>query len=163
MFFFLINNFPKIENIYTWEPWLQLATTNLSISLKKNNSSYYQEIILYLTFWLIEWNDTFFSKKKKKRRGKKNTPLEVNLFDSICLRHGKTGESGWVWVRIGSIRLWVKRVILSRLKSGLGQSGCVLRRVDPYFSHEFLFLFFIFIKKTTCICHLKSYAPNYLM
>ena len=32
-------------------------------------------------------------------------------------------------------------------------------RVDPYFSHEF----FLFIKKTTCFCHLESHATNYLM
>ena len=77
-------------------------------------------------------------------------------------RHGKTGESGWVWV--GSIGLqvkWVtsqKRVTLSRLKTGSGQSGCGLGRVDPYFYKNFFL-----IKKTTCICYLESHATNYLM
>ena len=58
-----------------------------------------------------------------------------------------------------------KWVILSGLKTDLGQSGCRLGRVDPYFSHEFiyLFLFFYFYKENTCICPLESYATNYLM
>ena len=30
-----------------------------------------------------------------------------------------------------------KRVILSELKMGSGQSSCRSSRVDPYFSHEF--------------------------
>ena len=72
-------------------------------------------------------------------------------------------------IQVGSIRLrvkWVtgqKMVILSGLKTGSGQSGCGSGQVDPYFSHEFYFLFFIFIKKTKCICHLESYATNYMM
>ena len=49
-----------------------------------------------------------------------------------------------------------KRVILSRLKMGSGQSGCGLGR--PIFSHEFFYF-----KKTTCICHLESHATNYLI
>ena len=31
----------------------------------------------------------------------------------------------------------LKRIILSGLKTGSGQSGCRLGWVDPYFSHEF--------------------------
>ena len=71
----------------------------------------------------------------------------MKLFDSICLRHGKAGGSGRVRVRIGSIGLWVKRVILSGLKSGSGQSGYMLGRVDPYFSYEFFIFIFYFYKE----------------
>ena len=71
------------------------------------------------------------------------------------------------WVGFGSGQLGCglnrSRVILRGLKMSSSQLGCELGRVDRYFSHEFLFLFFIFIKKITCICYLKSYATNYLM
>ena len=71
-------------------------------------------------------------------------------------RHGKMGMLG----RVGLIGLRVtghfKRVIM-----GSGQSSCGSGRVDPYFSHEFVL--YIYIMKTTCICHLESYATNYLM
>ena len=52
-----------------------------------------------------------------------------------------------------------------RVKKGLRVNRVAgrvrLGRVDPYFSHEFVL--YIYIKKTTCICHLESYATNYLM
>ena len=35
-------------------------------------------------------------------------------------------------------------------------------RVDLYFLHDFIYIY-IYIKKTTCICHLESHATNYLM
>ena len=53
-----------------------------------------------------------------------------------------------------------KRVILSGLKMGSGQTCC--KSGWPVF-FTWIFLFFIFIKKTTCICHLESYETNYLM
>ena len=74
-------------------------------------------------------------------------------------RHGKTGGLSRVNQVVDKRVTGQKRVILSGLKTGYGQIG--LGRVNKYFSHEFLF--FIFIKKTTCICHLESYAINYLM
>ena len=52
------------------------------------------------------------------------------------------------WVRVGSIGLWVKRVvgkkrvILRGLKTGSSQSGCGSGQVDLYFSHEFFFFNF---------------------
>ena len=67
--------------------------------------------------------------------------------------------------RVGSIGLQVKQVagqkqvILSGLKMVSNQSGCKSGRVRSYFSHEF----FLYIKKTTCFCHLESHATNYLM
>ena len=57
----------------------------------------------------------------------------------------KTGHFERVKNEFGSIRFRV----------GSGQ-------VDLYFSHDFFFIL-IFIKKTTCICHLESYATNYLI
>ena len=73
------------------------------------------------------------------------TPFKLAYGRDVVIRHGKTGRSGWV--QVGSIGLrvkWVtgkKRVILSRLKTGLGQSGCRLGRVNPYFSHEFFYFY----------------------
>ena len=76
---------------------------------------------------------------------------------AALVRHGKMGGSGQV--RIRSIGLQVKLVILSGLKRGSGRLGCGLGRVDLYFSHNFFF----FNKKTTYICYLESHAINYLM
>ena len=39
------------------------------------------------------------------------------------------------WVA-GQTGFGSKRVILSELKTGLGQSGCGSGRVEPYFSHD---------------------------
>ena len=70
-------------------------------------------------------------------------------------------------VRVGSIELRVKRVtgkkrvILSGLKNGFGLIGLLVRSTH-IFLMNFYFYFFIFIKKTTCIFHLESYATNYL-
>ena len=106
----------------------------------------------------------------------------IQIFQVICAYSSHQGDTIWPFLvdmakrvgRVGSNGSQVKRVtgqkrvILSGLKSGSGQSGCGSGRVDPYFSHEifyfFYFLFFIFfIKKTICICHLDSYATYYLM
>ena len=70
-------------------------------------------------------------------------------------RHGKMGGSNQVRVRLIGLR--VKRVILSGLKFGSIGTGWV--RLTRIF-HK---IFFFFFKKTTCICHLESYATNYLM
>ena len=82
----------------------------------------------------------------------------------VKTRHDKTGRLG-----CKSNRLQVNQVILSELKRGSGQSGCRSGQVDLYFSHKFYFILFlkififIFLMKTTCICHLESHATNYLM
>ena len=70
-----------------------------------------------------------------------------------------SGQSG-----CGSNGSWVKTSHFKQVKNGFGSIGLRVGsgRVDPYF-HMIFFFFFIFIKKTTCICHLESYATNDLM
>ena len=94
-------------------------------------------------------------------------------FLAIKARHGKTGGSCRVWV--GSIGLQVKRVtgkklvILSGLKMSSGQLVAGQVKLTRIFHMNFFYIIYIyiyiyfFIKKTTCICHLESYATNYLM
>ena len=118
-----------------------------------------------LTLW---WDDkcwsTFFGPYLFLCLNKQRTP-PTKLWMSQSGRHGKTcgsglgsGQSG-----CGSNGSRVKWVILSMLKMGSGQSGCGLVGSGWPVFFTWIFLFFIFIKKTTCICHLESYATNYLM
>ena len=73
----------------------------------------------------------------------------------IIHNHKYTWQNGWIGLGSG----WVnrvasqKQVILSRFKTGSGQSGCESGQVNPYFSHDF---FFFLIKKTTCIINTYS-------
>ena len=76
---------------------------------------------------------------------------------ALC-RHSKTGGVGRV--EFGQTGYGSKWVILSEFKTGSGQSGCGFGRVDPYFSHDF---FFIYLKKTSCIHHLENHVTNYMM
>ena len=63
-------------------------------------------------------------------------------------------RAGRVGFGLGQMGCGSKRVILSGLKNRVaGQVGL---------THIF-HMIFLFIKKTTCICHLKSHATNYLM
>ena len=63
---------------------------------------------------------------------------ELSNETSIKQTKGGTGQ-------LGCESKWI---ILSKLKTSLGQSGYGSGWVDSYFSHEFFFF-----KKTTCICH----------
>ena len=113
-----------------------------------------------LTLW---WDDkcwsTIFGPYLFLCLNKQGTP-PTKLWMSQSGRHGKTCGSG-----LGSGQSSCgsngSRVILSGLKTGSGQSGCGSGRVG--LARIFHMNFFIFIKKTTCICHLESYATNYLM
>ena len=59
--------------------------------------------------------------------------------DSGNIRHGKMSGPDQVNQVAGQTGFGSKRIILSELKTGLGQSGCGSGQVDPYFSHEFFF------------------------
>ena len=50
-------------------------------------------------------------------------------------------RSGWVGFGLGQLDCWSKHVILSGLKMDSSQSSCGSGQVDPYFSHEFFYLF----------------------
>ena len=78
----------------------------------------------------------------------------------------RSGErAGWVGQGSGLKLVQVKyykkkkkkKSNFKQVKNKLGQSGCRLDRVDPYFSHEFFFL------KKICICDLVNHATNYLV
>ena len=73
----------------------------------------------------------------------------------VC-RHSKTDGLGRVkWVT-GHFK---------RVKNGFGSIGLRvgLTRIFHMIFFLIFLLFIIIIKKTTCICHLESYATNYLM
>ena len=56
--------------------------------------------------------------------------------DSGNIRHGKMSGPDQVNRVASQTGFGSKMVILSELKTGLGQSGCGSGRVEPYFSHD---------------------------
>ena len=74
---------------------------------------------------------------------------------------------GELRVRNGSIGLHVKYVVDQKWVILSGLKRTQVNRVAGWIRltciFHMIFFFFFNIRKTTCICHLKSYAINYLM
>ena len=103
----------------------------------------------FLQFWHTTFNEEInkvilinatFKRKKNPLKSTCRIFFQSNM---ATHRGGKTSQSG-------------------RVRSGSGQLGCGLSLIGLIRIFHINF-FFIFIEKTTYICHLKSYATNYLM
>ena len=72
---------------------------------------------------------------------------------------------GWLgWVQVRSIGLRVKKGHFEHVKNGFRSIGLRVKssRVGLTCIFHMNFFFFLLMKKI-CICHLESYATNYLM